>query len=272
MDLIPPKLFDRLKLHEGIWFAESSGKISYPDDGNDACYQVEEHSFWFQHRNKCILALVERHLPKDGVFMDVGGGNGFVAKAVQDAGYSVVLVEPFQAGCVNARKRGVNHVVSGVANTQNFPENSIDAIGIFDVLEHIEDRPAFLAELRRLLKPRGKLFITVPAYDFLWSQEDLLAGHYLRYTRKGLMADLQTARFKSIFSSYFFSWLVLPILFFRALPHALGSKEVGEVQKDHAKGSAAQKALSFEISRIGKHKMVASGSSVIGVFTKEINR
>src|SRR4051794_33846409 len=91
---------------EGFWVSLSASEISYPEQGNDICFSMEESSFWFNHRNDCILAIA-RSFPPQGTFFDVGGGNGYVARAIQDAGFSAVVVEPGPAGARNAKKRGI---------------------------------------------------------------------------------------------------------------------------------------------------------------------
>ena len=53
----------------GIWVSPESGEVSYPEEGNEACYQVEESSFWFLHRNKVIADAVARFAP-DQTFFD----------------------------------------------------------------------------------------------------------------------------------------------------------------------------------------------------------
>src|SRR6266567_1791580 len=88
----------------GIWSARNVSKVSYPDEGNTSCLAVEDTSFWFRHRNNCILEVM-KNLPPATPFFDVGGGNGYVAKALQDAGLEVVLVEPGSTGALNARRR-----------------------------------------------------------------------------------------------------------------------------------------------------------------------
>lgn len=259
-------ILEKLDHRDGIWFADQIGEISYPDEGSDHCYQVEDKSFWFVHRNKCILALVGQFLAKGDSFLDVGAGNGFVARAVQDAGYTCAVLEPSLAGCINAKQRGLKYVVNGESNTVDIPEKSFDAIGIFDVLEHIDDRQTFLENLRKLLKPGGKLFVTVPAYQKLWSYEDVHAGHFLRYTRGILDTELQMAGFRERFSSYLFSWLVLPVALLRSVPYKLGKRQAGEVKQDHSEAKAMQKALSFEIEKLKNKKSVAFGTSVIAVY------
>src|ERR1700693_1226403 len=78
---------------DGIWRDSAIDAVSYPAEGNEASFRLEENSFWFRHRIKVILSLV-RMFPPDDVFFDVGGGNGFVSKALQDDGIRTVLVEP----------------------------------------------------------------------------------------------------------------------------------------------------------------------------------
>ena len=61
----------------GIWFSKKRSHISYPEDGNLRCLAVEDSSFWFKHRNKCIIESM-RLFPPEGVVYDVGAGNGYV--------------------------------------------------------------------------------------------------------------------------------------------------------------------------------------------------
>jgi SAM-dependent methyltransferase len=146
---------------EGHWRCKSVSPISYPDWGNEACFQVEDSSFWFQHRNACILEALQGY-PPPGPFFDIGGGNGFVAKAMQDAGIEVVLVEPGAAGAANARERGIQHVVCATLEDAGFIPASLPAIGLFDVVEHMEDDRKFLELVRTHLSPGGRSLTTLP--------------------------------------------------------------------------------------------------------------
>jgi hypothetical protein len=52
---------------EGIYYnRERVGEISYPVKGNEACFEVEDQSFWFRHRNDCIRELVRSFPPRGG--------------------------------------------------------------------------------------------------------------------------------------------------------------------------------------------------------------
>lgn len=258
---------------DGIWYAGESSSVSYPADGNDVCFAVEEGSFWFGHRNRCITSLVTAFPPPaSGTIFDVGGGNGFVALGLHRAGFEVVLVEPGRAGCLNARQRGLPHVVCATTETAGFARGSLPAIGLFDVVEHLEDDTVFLRSMRELLQPGGRVYLSVPAYRWLWSGEDVAAGHFRRYTRGGLVRRLAAAGFEVEFASYFFRWLPLPIFLLRTVPHALrltrAHAETAEVARDHLAGGGPwsrriERWLAPEVERIAKRRPMAFGGSCL---------
>src|ERR1035438_2021864 len=146
---------------DGVWTTRSVSPVSYPESGNDLCFAVEDTSFWFRHRNACIVEAA-RLLPPPGTLFDIGGGNGFVARALQDEGWEVVLVEPGPRGTDNAMRRGIRHVVRAAFDDARFLPGTIPAMGLFDVIEHIEEEQRFLASLERCLIPGGRIYLTVP--------------------------------------------------------------------------------------------------------------
>lgn len=242
--------------------------ISYPEHGHATCRQLEEGSFWFRHRNRCLLALLRRH-PPSGTVYDVGGGNGFVARALQGEGYDVVLVEPGETGCANARGLGVKRVICSDLGGAGIEPGRAGAIGLFDVVEHVEDDRGFLAEARATLDPGGWLYLTVPSYQALWSDADVEAGHFRRYTRSSLCAVLEASGFEVQFISYFFWLLPAPILLGRTLRSRLGlSRDGASARREHGGGlgpvrRAFETALAWEPAAIERGLRVPIGSSLI---------
>ena len=189
---------------DGIYYADSPETISYPDKGNDNCFEIEENSFWFRHRNNCIIEMVKKFPPiQKGSIFDIGGGNGFVSIGLINAGFDIVLVEPGSSGARNAKKRGITHVVCATSQSAKFKHGTLPAIGVFDVVEHIEDDIGFLNHLWELLVPGGMIYLTVPAYQSLWSLEDENGGHFRRYTLKSLEGKLEQSGFSVKYSTYF---------------------------------------------------------------------
>ncbi len=93
----------------------------------------------------------------------------------------VTLIEPGSEGCNNAIKRGVKNTHPGVLDSFRSLDH-FDNIGLFDVLKHVQNDKEFLCGISDRLSDDGRVFITVPAYQFLWSKEDVDAGHYRRYS------------------------------------------------------------------------------------------
>jgi len=259
---------------DGIWYAANREDVSYPSDGNQACFQIEESSFWFNHRNACIVAAVESFRPlEQATIFDIGGGNGFVSLGLMRAGFGTALVEPGQVGAINAKRRGLPTVICATAASAGFRNSTLGAIGLFDVIEHIEDDFAFLCSIRNLLKSGGRLYATVPAYSALWSREDEIAGHFRRYTSKSISAVVERAGFKLDYITYIFRLLPLPILLLRVLPYRLGFTSASDGAKnsasDHkpASGKSAtilDSLLSKELEIIkSKNRMSFGGSCLL---------
>jgi hypothetical protein len=147
---------------------------------------------------------------------------------------------------------------------------------LFDVVEHIADDHAFMAGIKRALIPEGRVYITVPAYEWLWSDEDVFAGHSRRYTIPTLRALLQRSGYEVEFETYFFGYLPLPILLQRVIPYRFGRKaELSEeaARSDHEIGNPRVgqilEALNRrELSRLAGRRPVRFGGSCLVVARK----
>lgn len=222
--------------------------------------EIEPRSFWFNHRNEVVAAVVRRFPPAGRIF-DLGGGNGYVSLGIKRAGFDCVVVEPSESGAATSAARGLP-VIRGALET--LPLDKLPAAGMFDVLEHIDDDTGTLTDLRRVMTRGARLYLTVPAYPLLWSSEDVVAGHFRRYRLKALCAKLRAAEFAVDYASYFFAPLVLPILAIRTL--GLCSK--GDARKDHAPpsgmiGTILTHALRRELTIITNGGKRAFGSSCL---------
>ena len=244
---------------------------SYPMEGNDFCFGVEEESFWFAHRNRAIVAAVRRYPPADGPIFDVGAGNGFVAAALERAGFPTIAIEPNRTGATNAVERGVKRVVCGSLPSSVFRERTAGAIGLFDMIEHVEDDRGFLASLQPYLREYGRLYITTPAYRWLWSENDARSGHFRRHTLKTLDRVLQGAGYRLEYATYIFWALPLPILLFRTI-RARDGNSASRSRTQHKAGSARlrhiiETCLAFETRCIARGMTIPFGGSCLVVAT-----
>lgn len=162
-------------------------------------FAAESKHFWFRYRNDLIGKNISKLLHKNinPRILELGCGNGNVLREIEKRLPSSTIIgsELYEEGLANARHR-VNCELRQ-ADIYNLPDwEPFDLIGLFDVLEHLPDAVKALKEIRKILKPGGKLIITVPASMKLWSYVDEVAGHFKRYTCQTLKTPLLEAGFK----------------------------------------------------------------------------
>jgi hypothetical protein len=214
---------------EGIFTSESLHRVSYPEDGNRNLEDIESLSPWFNQRNALILHFLKKYR-SNGDFLDIGAGNGFQAKAIQDAGLfkRVIVCEPGYQGCVSARKKGLEHVYQGLFQQLPFSSFEVSSCGLFDVIEHVENDIQFLNELHAFLPKNSYVFINVPAWMHLWTQTDVFAGHFRRYNRSDIKRIESLTPFTCIASTFYFKHYYLPMLLLRVIPYKLGKRQSDE--------------------------------------------
>lgn len=272
-------IFKEKEFHSlnGIFYSKNKELISYPTEGNDECYKIEENSFWFQSRNVYIMtALKEFSLANE--FIDIGGGNGYQGSMIQESGKKVILIEPGEDGVLNARSRGIDVIICSSLNENEFNESSFKDVGLFDVVEHIEDDNTFVALLNKLMSVGGRVFITVPAYSFLWSDVDHNAGHFRRYTYSSLKKLFEDNGFRTIYGTYIFSYLVIPIFFLRVISNIFKrllqvDQKINEsATRAHSAGKVTKYLIDFFIKvesySIKHRKFIPFGGSILCVFEK----
>lgn len=264
---------------QGIWFCRQNEirRLSYPHDGNESCLAHEDNSMWFEQRNQIILQAINRFFSGSCIW-DVGSGNGFVAQAIQSNKIEVVAVEPARAGAIASSRRGVVTNVCGFLDQFYLPSDSLQAVGCFDVIEHLADPQEFLVEIRRILRPGGLLLLTVPALPSLWSHVDIVAGHFRRYTKSSLGSEIERSGFVSLDIRYFFFFMLVPIFLFRRLPFLLlptrpieevGIQSVRELGATSRTTANPMLKMAFKMESALAHLGSAPlGTSLLGVFVK----
>lgn len=98
-----------------------------------------------------------------GKLLDMGSGTGAFAGYMKNAGWQVTGLEPDEG----ARKVAYQEFGVVLSDTSSFYELApaqFDVITLWHVLEHVHDLQLYVQQLKKLLKPQGKLFIAVPNY------------------------------------------------------------------------------------------------------------
>ncbi|MGH7401358.1 MAG: class I SAM-dependent methyltransferase [Candidatus Rokuibacteriota bacterium] len=168
--------------------------------------------WWFLGRRAVILAEMARRLPAGrGRLAELGCGSGGMLEALARFG-TAVGVETDPVLRERARERGLDVRAGALPDAIPLEIGRWDAVCLFDVLEHVDDEAGALGACGRLLVPGGWLFVTVPAYAWLWSRHDELLGHRRRYTTGTLRRAAEEAGFAVERLTYFNSLLAPPII------------------------------------------------------------
>ena len=174
-----------------------------------------EHSWWYRGRAAAVGAALKRvGVSEESEILDLGCGFGGMYETLARFGKHVSAYEPDNEARDGAKKRGYTEVFSSEGEAL---AHTCDLIGLFDVVEHIEDDRAFLARLHAALKDEGRVAITVPAFQFLWSVHDVNHHHFRRYTATSMRSALESAGFRIEYTSYWNMILFFPAALMRLL-------------------------------------------------------
>jgi SAM-dependent methyltransferase len=154
---------------------------------------LEDRHWWYRERRHLLAQAIRGLQP--GRALDIGAAGGGNTRVLREAGWSVAALEYGVDGAQVAAERGLA-VVRGDATALPVDDHSLDLLVAFDVLEHILDHDASVAEVRRVLRPGGTFLIAVPADPRLWSEHDVAVDHVRRYTRVTLTDVLERGGFE----------------------------------------------------------------------------
>ena len=174
--------------------------------------ELEESHFWFVSRRAIFFELIERAVGRrrDLQILDVGCGAGGMLAPLSRYG-DVAGIEPSEEMVAFCRERGFEHVSVGAVEDLPVGDEALDLVTLFDTIEHVPDDIRALRECRRALAPGGLVFISVPAYQFLYANNDRVAKHYRRYTARELRRKMGVAGLELVHMTYF-NTLLFPVI------------------------------------------------------------
>lgn len=230
--------------------------------------QVQETHWWFVARRKVLARFIAgMSLRADAKILELGCGPGGNLAMLNQFG-KLDAMECDNAACEVANSLSICQVKQGcLPDNVPYTHASYELICMLDVLEHIEADALALQSAAQLLKPTGRLLITVPAYPWLWSSHDEAHHHHRRYTRHTLskVAELAGLRVERI--GYFNSLLFPAILTARLLAKLTGRTPASDAAQPPPPINWVLKHI-FQIERhIVPFRLFPFGTSVLAVLT-----
>lgn len=186
--------------------------------------QQEQNYWWHVGRRLVLRRVLAAFVKSNGSLniLDIGCGTGINFWWLKGWGRVIGLDSSPEAIDYCRNKHAYDTLVlSDASQLDEIPRlrsgQGFDLITAFDVLEHIQDDTAVLAEWFTGLKERGYLFLTVPAYQWLFSAHDKALHHFRRYSAIELKQKLESAGFRIEFISPFFFFTFPVVVLVRLL-------------------------------------------------------
>ncbi|CAA6605832.1 hypothetical protein MTBLM1_70048 [Rhodospirillaceae bacterium LM-1] len=185
---------------------------------------IDRKKFWAEaYRDKFSALNVGKPLTGKLTLLDCGSGLGEFCSAASDAGFRAVGLEPNEDSVKQAQLAFPDAIfVNGnfedlrlYMQKSDLPEQ-FDVIALHDVLEHVENPLNFLRVVESLMKPSGRLYVTIPIADHLqheylvkYSHNFIAPFHRTLFSKDGFKKALETAGLKILNShdhSFIWGW------------------------------------------------------------------
>ncbi|GAA4408687.1 class I SAM-dependent methyltransferase [Nibrella viscosa] len=186
---------------------------------------IERVHWWFKARRGILDSILSAFVPKKASnCLDIGSGPAINAIMLKRHAQRLTLLEPSIEGVTMAKENLPEATIIHGFFPQDRPDAKYELITAFDVIEHIEDDKSAITAIAGMLQPNGITVITVPAYNWLWSEHDDVVHHKRRYTKDGLQELMESSGLVVEKISYFNFLLFLPISAARFLLRASKKK------------------------------------------------
>lgn len=145
--------------------------------------QLEDNYWWHVAKRQLVTRLLRKHCPPPGRLVEGGIGSGRNLVEFSQMGYDVTGFDLMPESVQHVKNRGIEDVrVHDLGESWPVDQESLTAVVLLDVLEHVPDPVQVLTHVHKALKPGGAVIVTVPAHPWLYSRWDEQLGHFRRYT------------------------------------------------------------------------------------------
>lgn len=178
---------------------------------------------WELARLDAVRSILKGTL-RDGLkVLDLGCGDGFLSREL--FGCMAVSVKAVDSNFTAADMAALSGQGGNISYSRTLEgDGRFDLVLLLDVIEHVEDDLGLLMELaQKRLAPGGRILITAPAFNAIFSGHDRFLGHKRRYGLGELVSLSARAGLKTLSSGYLFSSLLLPRAISAATEKAFGT-------------------------------------------------
>jgi SAM-dependent methyltransferase len=172
---------------------------------------MNRHStdWWLNGKTSIVLDLIKMRYNHRAKICDIGAGTGMMLDRLKQNGYGSLTATDYHPKALAILDRKgfvtIHSKLPEIKTTKKY-----DLCLLLDVLEHVKNDGEALVNIKRILNKKGRLLITVPAFQFLWTKKDNDLMHVRRYDKKNLEALIIDSGYKIEMLGYF-NFLLFPI-------------------------------------------------------------
>jgi SAM-dependent methyltransferase len=219
------------------WYSPEMDRIVY-----ERMAAHDTTHWWYRARREILCRLSDAlcgDLPKDARILEIGCGTGHNLPMLAQFGEIDAIEIDETAGARPASGWASRSARRRCPSSTGVEPGSYDLVAVLDVIEHVEDDVAALKAIASALKPGGKILITVPAHQWMWSAHDVVNHHKRRYSKGTLTAALEKAGLEARKLRWFNSLL---------FPAAVAARLAGRLMgKDDSDDSPPPRPLNADV-------------------------
>lgn len=214
----------------------------------------QDKHWWFVGRRRVLHSLLDKHLGANAhaEILEAGCGYGGNLELLSDFGKVAAFEYDRSAREFASQLSGISVRPGMLPDGLDLDDRRFDLIALLDVLEHIDEDIGSLRALARHLNGNGKIMLTVPAYQWLWSAHDEMHHHKRRYSRGLLKERISAAGLRPIDIGYFNSLLFPLAVAERAVSKMKGGSVATADAPPAAVNALLTQVFSLEEKAIGK--------------------
>ena len=192
----------------------------------EAMAEHDERHWWYRARREVVAALIRHKVfpPKGAKLLEIGCGTGHNLAMLGEFGTVDALEVDEVARRLAEERLGRSVLSEPLPELAGIPDNLYDLVAALDVIEHIPDDTAALEGISRVLKRGGKLVMTVPAHQWMWSAHDVVNHHQRRYSKRSLKRLIEESPLRLEAIGYLNS-LLFPVAVAQRVASKLTGKE-----------------------------------------------
>lgn len=193
---------------------------------------TQDSHWWFKGKRAIIeKLLIYLNLPSNARILEIGCGTGSNLNLLSKFGTVTALEVDDDARRYASELSGMSVLPGWLPDGLNsVKDRKFDLICMFDVLEHVEKDVEGLIKIKDILadsQNKGKLIMTVPSYQWLYSEHDKKLSHFRRYSKKELKLKLREAGYRVNVIRYMNTLLFPLMLLARLTSLVSGGKDYG---------------------------------------------